>query len=762
MYNDVGALGTTRMIKAEVIKVKASGATVQLENGEEAWLPGVELSTLFNPAQALSKQSSCTEGDVLDVVVYGREMGGERTLVSCVRVHDDPWDKVRAWQNGEVKEMVITSVTRDKAFGQIDTGIQGYIELEELYEDKKRCRFPRSWDDIKVVAVGDAISGYVYTRSVNEKKRLVKLDVLSYITELEGISRTLPVLSDSPGESMIDTEAIIKDPTDLFIPELPEVRHMLVVDDYQQFTIEVSEYLTDCGIATAAVVSKEEAVAFLSGRDCPDLDIAVVDVHLTGDYNFEGLAVARSIREKQPRCRIILVTGDEMRMDKMLTLAGDFQLSAFLFKPFGPEELNRAISATVREKPRPLKDFFADKGDNTSKQSAVESKTRRMYSVLDDLRRRIKAQSVILFGIHPVSFNVRIVEECGDVSETLDEHLPMLRYSPVNDVGIEREKIFEPDAGGLRNYPKHRRLLDALKYESCIAYPIEVEHEWSYAVFAFHGEPHKFAEKDKSAVQAAAKELAYFIEIRRLMDTWRRETPFILAGKTYGSMAHDLIHSVSREFGIPKIFKIFENKSEIKKAEIDTVQQYLSTLLTDLKRAKGIVETFRRMSRSHLDTAEEVDVLEAIAGASKSLAVEVEELNTTVVIPSGKNEIRPTAHLRKASFEQMIYNLVLNAAQQIYRFRFVRNSGLVKIEVDEIESGGDTWIRILVHDNGPGIHAHNYGRVFEMGYTTKDYGCGMGLDICRNIAKDADGSIRILKSVLFIGTTVEILLPSAG
>ena len=749
-----------KMKRVKVIKIKASGVIVQLENGEEAWLPGQELSPEYNPSQALFKQSLCSEGEELEVIEYGREVGGERALVSHIRVQNDPWDKVKEWKADDVKEMEVYSVTTFRAFGKIEPGIQGYIELAELY-DKKRCRFPRSWSDFKTVAVGDIIAGHVDISRTNNERRLVKLDVISYIKNLRDISCVLPVLSNTPVEMIPMDEPEVKNRRDWFMPGLPGVSHMLVVDDSEKFSEEISIYLNDFGIKAAAAVSKDEAVKFLSDPECPDFDIAIVDVHLTTKNDYIGLEIARIIKEKQPRCRIIITTGDEMGLDKMLESGGDLFISSFLHKPFGLEELTHAISSTFREKPRQLKDFLIEEEKNELQdQSSIKSKTRPLYSVLDDLRKKIKAESVILFSIHPVSFRVKIVEDCGNVNENIADYMLKLRYSPVKDVAIDREEIFEKSVSSLTSYPKHRWLHNALQYESCIAFPVEVSHEWMYSLFAFHSDSHTFGEKDKYVVKSTAKEIAYILEIKRLQDTWRSETPFILAGKTYGSMAHDLISTVSREFSIPPIFKIINKKSEIGKDGIEKIKKHLETLLIELRRAKGIVETFRRMSRSHLEKETEVDVFDAITDISKNIKIEANALNTDVMAAPVEERFRRKIRMRRASFEQVIYNLVLNAAQQIFRFRFARVKGRVKIELSEIKSGGNDWVRILIHDNGPGIHAHSFEKIFEKGYTTKEDGCGMGLDICRNIIKQARGKIRVLKSALFVGTTFELLLPS--
>ena len=75
---------------------------------------------------------------------------------------------------------------------------------------------------------------------------------------------------------------------------------------------------------------------------------------------------------------------------------------------------------------------------------------------------------------------------------------------------------------------------------------------------------------------------------------------------------------------------------------------------------------------------------------------------------------------------------------------------------------GCPWVIILIHDTGPGIHGYDFKNVFLPGYTTKEEGVGLGLDIVKSIVEDIGGTVRVKYSTLFVGTTFEIMLPGAG
>jgi two-component system sensor histidine kinase TtrS len=53
-----------------------------------------------------------------------------------------------------------------------------------------------------------------------------------------------------------------------------------------------------------------------------------------------------------------------------------------------------------------------------------------------------------------------------------------------------------------------------------------------------------------------------------------------------------------------------------------------------------------------------------------------------------------------------------------------------------------TSVSLTVRDNGPGLDATQLARVFENFYTTKPSGLGLGLSICRSLARAHGGELR--------------------
>jgi signal transduction histidine kinase len=107
----------------------------------------------------------------------------------------------------------------------------------------------------------------------------------------------------------------------------------------------------------------------------------------------------------------------------------------------------------------------------------------------------------------------------------------------------------------------------------------------------------------------------------------------------------------------------------------------------------------------------------------------------------------------RVQLQQVLINLVMNGIEAME---------LVTDRARElaIRSRQDEAGRLLttVEDNGTGISAENIDRMFNMFFTTKSRGMGMGLSICRSIIEAHGGRISATNNA-GPGTTFQFTLP---
>ena len=110
----------------------------------------------------------------------------------------------------------------------------------------------------------------------------------------------------------------------------------------------------------------------------------------------------------------------------------------------------------------------------------------------------------------------------------------------------------------------------------------------------------------------------------------------------------------------------------------------------------------------------------------------------------------PPVELDPRQFVQAVQNLVLNAMQALGR------GGTVTVTT---ESAGDAAI-LSVADNGPGIPKEIQDKIFEVFFTTREGGTGLGLNIVSRIVEEHRGKLTV-ESEPGKGSTFRIELPVA-
>ena len=98
--------------------------------------------------------------------------------------------------------------------------------------------------------------------------------------------------------------------------------------------------------------------------------------------------------------------------------------------------------------------------------------------------------------------------------------------------------------------------------------------------------------------------------------------------------------------------------------------------------------------------------------------------------------------------KQVILNIVINSFQAIH------HDGTTRIKSWQDSSS----IFVEIEDNGSGMSTETQERLFELYYTTKHDGGGIGMSICKNIVEAHEGKISF-ESTMDRGTVFYIEIP---
>lgn len=88
------------------------------------------------------------------------------------------------------------------------------------------------------------------------------------------------------------------------------------------------------------------------------------------------------------------------------------------------------------------------------------------------------------------------------------------------------------------------------------------------------------------------------------------------------------------------------------------------------------------------------------------------------------------------NIQRVITNLLRNAIQAAAS----TEEATPQVKVSLVQQHNGSW-QLKVEDNGPGVPAELYDKIFQPNFTTKSSGMGLGLAICRQIIEQAGGTI---------------------
>lgn len=221
-------------------------------------------------------------------------------------------------------------------------------------------------------------------------------------------------------------------------------------------------------------------------------------------------------------------------------------------------------------------------------------------------------------------------------------------------------------------------------------------------------------------------------------------------GALAGGIAHDFNNLLTAILGNVSVTKL--NIHDYKKA-----QKRLAEAEKACLKAKGLTQqllAFAKGGQPIKTTAGVYDLIKdasnlPLRGSNVGLEINVNEVVWPIIVDEGQ-------------IGQVISNIVLNAQQAM------AEGGTIEIEAEnKVVSHGDpsglapgNYVRIGIRDHGPGIPEENLNRIFDLYFTTKPEGSGLGLATAFVILNNHGGAITV-ESKQGVGTTFHLFLPAS-
>jgi PAS domain S-box-containing protein len=215
-----------------------------------------------------------------------------------------------------------------------------------------------------------------------------------------------------------------------------------------------------------------------------------------------------------------------------------------------------------------------------------------------------------------------------------------------------------------------------------------------------------------------------------------------------GRITAGVAHEVKNPLNSMRLW--LENLKESLPADTDgAAQQAVNVLDAEIDRLDAVVKRFLDFSRPmevRLEPTQLADLLKEVLEVARP-ELELTNVQVAQLIPIGIPEV----FVDRALLKQAILNLVLNAVEAM------PNGGLLQLTL----SRRGEMAEITVGDTGKGILPEHRQKVFQLFFTTRPGGSGIGLASTFRIVQLHNGSIDFTSEV-GQGTTFRIELPLAA
>lgn len=233
----------------------------------------------------------------------------------------------------------------------------------------------------------------------------------------------------------------------------------------------------------------------------------------------------------------------------------------------------------------------------------------------------------------------------------------------------------------------------------------------------------------------------------RRQEQRRREEHLAFSGVLANGIAHDFRNPMSSlRLDVQMLEREVGNESGMRRERVSSLA---SRIRGTLDRMDKVFQEFLYLSRPEDSRREPVDLRTLVRECLDIMAPRFEHTGITPATDLPAVPVPVAVH--PSSFKRALVNVLANAEQ------FAGPAGSLRVAA--VVTGNS--VRLDVCDSGPGIPPSDRKRVFDMFYTTRPEGTGLGLYLARSAVERSGGAIEALEAPGG-GTCIRITLPLAS
>jgi signal transduction histidine kinase len=176
--------------------------------------------------------------------------------------------------------------------------------------------------------------------------------------------------------------------------------------------------------------------------------------------------------------------------------------------------------------------------------------------------------------------------------------------------------------------------------------------------------------------------------------------------------------------------------------------QHVDVIAKEIRRLDEVVQGFLKFTRAEDLKLQPVTLSALFDEVVPIVQPEADRAGVQLIVEC---DGAPDVNGDPAMLRQAFLNLALNACQAM------PNGGTLRVRCETVRG---RRVAVVFTDSGVGIRPEHLQRIFDLYFTTKDKGSGIGLSMVYRTVQMHDGEIEV-QSTPGAGTTFRVLLPQA-
>jgi signal transduction histidine kinase len=227
----------------------------------------------------------------------------------------------------------------------------------------------------------------------------------------------------------------------------------------------------------------------------------------------------------------------------------------------------------------------------------------------------------------------------------------------------------------------------------------------------------------------------------------RAEEQSALVGTIAAGIAHEIRNPLSTlRMNLQMLREDWENPITEREQK---GRKRIDVLLRETERLETVVSDFVRFAAGHALRLERTNLNSLTGELLDFLAPQAERARIRLVRDFAKD--LPAVDVDPNLIRQAILNLLVNAQQVL------PSGGEIRIRTQE----NGQFVKLSVTDNGPGIPAEHREKIFNLYFSTKPGGTGLGLPMVKKIVEEHHGRVEV-DTELNKGTTFTLCLTKSA